>query len=456
MLKQYVQRGMITTALLSFGIIFPRIISFIVLPFFLSHIQLEDFGIWEFYQTFSTLALLIISSCATISLSRFYILYKDDVHKQSASVGNTLLMIIALMGACALILFMTIKLRIITNEFSILTVCNALTYAPFSLILAYLRVRDFLRLHVLFVVAQHLISTALAFIGVMYGYGVYSFFYAASLSTLLYFPFFIRLCMRYWNFSYEIIVLQLAMSFPLLLYNLIYSFCSHADRLAIKYGMGFEILGEYSLLLRFGTMFQFFCMALLDAAPLILFHAHKEERGSELVQKLTFYSIIMVCTVGLYSVIGTYYTIVYWFGAEYTYLAIYAPIFFFPLVILQSGRLIQTVFSLENTTWMVPVISLITSIIQVIGLYSTASSGMIGICCANGIAFLVYCVLSYIFGRGVSRDYSINGKRCVYLLHLFIVCLAILYGIFVYSYAWYWTMIVALSWPIALWIFKIF
>ena len=137
-------------------------------------------------------------------------------------------------------------------------------------------------------------------------------------------------------------------------------------------------------------------------------------------------------------------------------MAIYAPIFFFPLVILQSGRLIQTVFSLENTTWMVPVISLITSIIQVIGLYSTASSGMIGICCANGTAFLVYCILSYIFGRRVSSDYSINGKHCVYLLHLLIAYLAILYGIFVYSYAWYWTIIVALSWPIILWISNIF
>ncbi len=126
MLKEYAKRGIVTTALLSFGIIFPRIISFIVLPFFLSHIQLEEFGIWEFYQTFSTLALLIISSCATISLSRFYILYKDDARKQSVAVGNTLLMIIALISTCALTLFAAVKLNFITNEFSILTVCMRL------------------------------------------------------------------------------------------------------------------------------------------------------------------------------------------------------------------------------------------------------------------------------------------------------------------------------------------
>ena len=50
---------------------------------------------------------------------------------------------------------------------------------------------------------------------------------------------------------------------------------------------GYEILGTYSLLWRFSSIFQFFAIAMLDVWPLILFNAQKEKNFEPLVAKLT-------------------------------------------------------------------------------------------------------------------------------------------------------------------------
>src|SRR5579859_737549 len=104
MLAAYLKRGMNNTITYACASVITRGISFLFLPYFLSHLSLTEFGIWDFWQTFFSLGSLLLSSCAATAMTRFYLLYKDDAAKQAQSVGNMILL--CLVGVIVFVLFL--------------------------------------------------------------------------------------------------------------------------------------------------------------------------------------------------------------------------------------------------------------------------------------------------------------------------------------------------------------
>ena len=78
MLKQYIKKGAYNTFFYSMSSFISRGFSFFFLPYFLSKLTLEEFGIWEFYQTFFSIGTLILTSATASGLTRYYLFFQDQ------------------------------------------------------------------------------------------------------------------------------------------------------------------------------------------------------------------------------------------------------------------------------------------------------------------------------------------------------------------------------------------
>ena len=81
----YLKKSTLTTLVYTACSTIARAINFILLPYFLSKILLSDFGLWDWYQSWINVGVLIGTSVATLSMARFALLYTNDSIKKKSS-----------------------------------------------------------------------------------------------------------------------------------------------------------------------------------------------------------------------------------------------------------------------------------------------------------------------------------------------------------------------------------
>jgi O-antigen/teichoic acid export membrane protein len=147
MLAYYLKRGAYNTLFYGASSAITRAISFLLLPYFLTKLTLEEFGIWDFYQTFFSLGTLLACSCATTAMVRFYLLHQNDPIKKRQAVGNSIALAlgsIILFLIATLVLAYCYKPGLMACNYFVYTLANVVLFACFSVVLAYLRMREFL------------------------------------------------------------------------------------------------------------------------------------------------------------------------------------------------------------------------------------------------------------------------------------------------------------------------
>ncbi len=450
----YVKRGASNALCYGTSSIITRIVSFLFLPYFLSKLTLEEFGVWDFYQTFFSLGTLILSSCAATAMMRYYLFYQNEPAKQQQSIGNALLLTLI---TTALFLFILLSIsyiapHIVNNEYLYITIANICSFSLFSLVLAYLRMREQLWLYCTVFCSQNLLAVALTVLGVHYGFGIKAFFYANCISFLLFIPWFIYLLTRYCAFSVPILKEQMYYSVPLLLNGILYVAFFSIDRFFIQRFWGYETLGMYSLLWRFGAIFQFFSIALMDAWPIVIFNAQKEKNGDILIAKLVTYVCLALTSGALGLIVIARYAIDYWFPYKYHTLIMYLPFFFVPITVLEVSRLLGAGFGLSRQTVYEPIIACMALVVQSLCLICFSFIGLWGILIGNTGAFLLYGFVRY---RGSTNVYShkiINIKDIIHCMFYFMASVIGLQFIFLYAVQWYWIFLVGCTWLYVVWL----
>ena len=455
MLLNYIKRGAYNTLTYTASSVFTRIISFFFLPYFLSKLSLNDFGIWDFYQMFFSIGTLVISSSAATGLTRFYLLYKDDREKQRQAIGNAL----GLTFICSLIfpiiaftLLSFIYSSPLSSNYLAISILNISFFSLFSLILAYLRVKEYLWSYFFIYSGQNLLAILLTVLAIQYGFGINGFFYANGFSFIIFFPFFLSLLFKHWTFSLSLFKEQLKYSIPLLLYSILYGFFFIIDRLVLKNYGGYETLGTYGLLWRFGNIFQFFSIALTNSAYIIFCNAQKEKNSNHLISKLITYFCLALTTVSLITLIGSRFVIGFFLPEQYLYLIYYLPLFFLPLICLEIARLMQIGIQLSNYTVFSPILTIIALGTQCISLFCLQSFGLWGIFIGNAFSFTAFGLANY---RASSILYSqkiINFPKIIKIFCLFILYLSFLHLLFLLNASWYWSILFFTLWPVLLWL----
>ncbi|MEX0940404.1 MAG: glycosyltransferase [Candidatus Babeliales bacterium] len=454
MLAYYLKRSSLNTSVYAGSAIIVRIISFLFLPYFLSKLSLAEFGIWDFYQTLFTIGTLLLSSNAAIGMTRFYLLYKNDIEKQKAVIGNAFCLIILSAIIFMLLIFGYFKFFLKTNidiNYIILSSFNIIVFSFFSLVLAYLRVKEYLKWYFVTFCGQSLIAMILTVIGVSYNFGIESFFYANGFSFLLFSPGFIYILIRNYSFSFSLLKEQLKYSIPLLAYSLLFGLFFSIDRFIIQHYQGYEALGTYALLWRFGSIFQFFSIALMDASPIIIFNAQNETESESLIAKIITYFCMTLTTGCLLSIIGARYAISLFLPQKYFFLIPFLPFFFLPIISLDIARLFQTGVTLSRKTIFSPILTAIALSIQGALLFLTSTYNLNGIFCANIISFIFYGFFGYLTSRQVYSQAIFDINKIKILLSLFFCYVGCFHFLFLFNIPWFLNFIFLASWPLILW-----
>lgn len=452
MLVNYIKRGAYNTFFYGLSSAISRIISFLFFPYLLSRVSLAEFGIWDFYQMFFSLGSTVLTSCASASLIRFYFLYKDDSLKLKQSIGNSYLMVVIGIVVLVIVLFFLNSVTIIPiqNNYLTITFLNICLFSFFALTTAFLRIQEKLITYVLLFAGQSIMATAIMIGGISYGFGINAFFYGNLISLLVFLPFFIIYFAQYWSFSVPLLRQQLRFSIPLLLYSLLYTGFFSLDRFFIKAYCGYETLGSYSLLWRFGILYQFFSIALIDAWPIVSYNADKETNREYILSHLILYYVMVLIFLGLAAVAGSHCLLEWFIPHNYYHLRIYFPLFFLVLVILDCARLFQTSFCISINTNYIPIITAIILLVQ-IGLFMVTSYlntiDLWKVLYINGIAFTLFSGVNYYYGSKFFKNiFDINRMSSIGLLGF--TYFVMMQCVLLLAKPWYWSLIILFSWPI--------
>lgn len=454
MLVKYLKRGICNTTAFGFSAILIRAISFIFLPYFLSHLTLAEFGIWDFYQQFFSLGTQILASCAAISLIRFYLLYQDDSLKQKQATGNAFLFVALCSIVCPLVIIIILPLFNVfptENSYIYITITSIGFFSLFSMVISFLRVQEKLLHYLFFYCGQSLIAVLLTVIGIHYHYGIKAFFYANLFSFFIFSPMFIYYFRNHWQFSVAVFKEQLCYSIPILCASLLYSNFFTLDRFFLKSLSDYETLGIYSLLWRFGAIFQIVSIALMDASPVLFFNAQKEKNSDYIITKMLSYFCIILTSFCLLAVAVARVAIEFIFPFKLHFLITYLPFFFFPLVIIEIARFLQISFGLSKKTFYMPLITIITLLVQSGLLYIFVPWGISGVLLANTCSFIVYALISYWSSKKFTKV-IIESQRILELCVYFMIYLVLLNSTFIGNMHWHYGLLIVASWIIPLWI----
>ncbi|MBI2775498.1 glycosyltransferase [Candidatus Dependentiae bacterium] len=328
---------------------------------------------------------------------RFFLLYQDDPIKQKQAIGNSF--ITAFIGAIIaplLLTFISWKYQLsLSSEYLYIASASIASFTLFSLVLAYHRMKERVTVYLILFCSQNIIATVLTLFGIWAGYKFKALWYANMFSLFLFIPLFFKIWMRYRIYSLQIFKQQLSYSTPLLLYSFIYTSFISLDRWYIQNYLGFEQLGVYALLWRFGALFQFAMIALMDTWPLLIFNAQKEANGLQLIAQLTRVFLLTIGTIGLCGIIGSHFGILFFLPQNYHFLIIYLPSFFIACVALEMARVLQAGFGLTTKTHYIPLIAVAIIPFQSFLLFLAINLGLWGVFFANIFSFFIYGCLSF-------------------------------------------------------------
>jgi O-antigen/teichoic acid export membrane protein len=430
-LGSYLKRSCYNTFVYSFTSIFSKIISFFLLPFVLSRLTLAEFGLFDFYQSFFSLSALVLSSCAATSLTRFSLHFEGDDLKVKQVIGNSFLLVLLSVVAfvCFYIVLVLYLPSIRMHQYLHITIINISLFVLFFHVISYVRAKEFLAPYVILFLSQNLIATLLTVIGIYCNWGIVSFFYGTALSLIIFLPLFFYLLVRYRYFSLSLLREQIIFSVPLLIFSCIHNSFFTIDRFCISSTLGCEHLGLYGLLWRFGQIFQFFSIALVNASHIAFFSAEKE-KNHILFSKMIFYYCTAVVVMNLGVLVGSLLLLDLFFSLEYQYLKVYIPLFFVSIGFFEVARIVQIGFNLAMKNHFVPSVGFCVLLCQAIFLYMGSFVGFWGILCANFFIFFMYTVISFFLLDYAFFHGFIDKKKTGFLLLIFSSFATILqYGI---------------------------
>lgn len=364
-----------------------------------------------------------MGSGASISLIRFYLLYKDDAEKQKQAASNSFL--IGITGSLFLITVLAIlfftSLKNYCDKYAVFTVWAMISFTFFSLLLTYARTKEWLISYALLSAFQSAATSLLIVIGIYYGYGIDSFFVATAITlTFLALPFFF-LFKHYHTFSWPLLKEQLSYSLPLLIYSLLYACFFTIDRFILRYYGGYELLGSYAILWKFGALFQFYAVALIDASPVIFYNAQKEPQSEQLLSKCILYFIVALA-IGCLVCLGSSFIMVdLIIPYHYRFIKEYMSLFFFSLFLIECARVVQCGIGLSMKTMYAPLNVCLTLSIQIIFLALFSSLRIWGILIANTISFFFYIILSYYTTARLYSHRILNQKTLCILIGFFVI-----------------------------------
>lgn len=361
------------TVFYALGEIIPRVVSFIMLPFFTRFLSPSDYGIISYTNS----VLVFLGFLGTLSLNsyvlRFYYEAKSEAEKRS--IIGTAYMAIGLFNLL-LVTICFIALPSIIDRFGIQIPWNPyfklaiLTnfFTSFSTIpLAIYRVRQEANRYIVLSVSRSLLIVAsnILFVIVL-GKGIYGWFVSTLLVSVPYFFIYAGIINKYANFKLSISRLKegLKFSLPLVPGAISFYVLSLSDRIILERNESMTVLGIYNIAVTFTSALGIAIHSGYKALEPEVYNRYGTEGFYTFLRKTQkiYYIVIYLFAIALSFFALEVFEIMtarpYWVGAKYV------PILIIGVILNGQNSFYQCLLTAEKRTKLTGGVSVIGAIVS--------------------------------------------------------------------------------------------
>ena len=361
------------TAFYALGEIIPRVVSFIMLPFFTRYLSPSDYGIISYTNS----VLVFLGFLGTLSLNsyvlRFYYEAKSETEKRSIigtaymAIGlfNLLLVIICFIALPSIIDRFNIqipwnpyfKLAILTNFFT-----------SFSTIpLAIYRVRQEANRYIVLSVSRSLLIVAsnILFVIVL-GKGIYGWFISTLIVSVPFFFIYAGIINKYANFKLSFGRLKegLKFSLPLVPGAISFYVLSLSDRIILERNESIAVLGIYNIAVTFTSALGIAIQSGYKALEPEVYNRYGKDgyytflRKTQKIYYIVVYLFAIILSFFALEVFEIMTAKPYWEGAKYV------PILIIGVILNGQNSFYQCLLTAEKKTKLVGAVSVIGAIVS--------------------------------------------------------------------------------------------
>lgn len=300
---------LISTVLYSLIGLLPSIVSFILLPLYLTIISVDQYGVYVLVNSFSTILGVIMGLKLEAAYRIFYFDQKDEPDKERyLSTLFTFILIISTVTSFIVILFGNYLFKNVFGPevgffpYGFLAVINVFLGSLTVLYAIDCQNRENRLRYVWYSLSASAISICIQYVGiVVFEYGILSFFVSVLISGCLQFAYIVLIGkFKIGKIDREMVNASLKYSVPLIPFLFLLTVEQQMDRFFLKKFHSLELVGIYAILLTASGFFSMLINSLDNAIRPGLFQNLKT---SDTDHDIKYYQLIYVF-ISLAAVIG--------------------------------------------------------------------------------------------------------------------------------------------------------
>lgn len=422
------------TFIYSIGEIFPKMISFLLLPIFTNYLSTEDYGIIS-YTNSIMFFLLVISSLAlnTYLLREYYNIESEEERKNvignvfsTILVFNILLLIVSFVLGPILIKFFNLKipfypyfsLSLLNNFFEVLSIIPLVIFRVKENAIGYVLVNS-ARAALIFLVTYLLIANLdMGVLGNFYGRLIIN-----GIFSLIYF--FIVLKNSKLNLNLVILKKALKFSLPLIPGSIGFLLMSMSDRIILERYVSLSDLGIYSVAYTIAFSLSIVIQGGYRSFEPEIYKEYGKDTFDLFIKKLhgLFMLVVFVLAIGL-TLFSKELLIIMTKG-DFVKGYVLIPIILIGVVATAQNAILGSILIAENKTKISSYATIAGGAISIIfNLFLIPHFGIYSAACATAIA---YSIMNIIIINGISIKVKFAQFDLYSLLYFFIICFCVYY-----------------------------
>jgi O-antigen/teichoic acid export membrane protein len=366
-------RGIFTSTILySLVGILPSIVGFLLLPFFLTVIPAEQYGIYVLINSFSTI-LGVIMGLKLESAYRVFFFEQNDKKKYLGILFTSILMSSTLISLVTILFGDLLFKKVFGADvkffpYGLLAVINILIGSINILYAIDCQNREKRKAYVWYALAASFLSISIQYLGIIvFKHGILSFFVAALITGVVQLGYILSTGkFTIIKIERSIINESLRYSLPLIPFLFLLTAEQQIDRFFLKKYHSLELLGIYALLLTASGFFSVLINSLDNALRPRLFQSLKM---SDPVHDIKYYQKIYVsiAMVAVTGVVLISYILPHWIGnLKYLPLLKSIPLFAMSMIPLVYVRYYAVLFSYKKDSKNLTIIGVVKLIVLIL------------------------------------------------------------------------------------------
>ena len=422
------------TALYAVGEIFPRVISFILLPIFTTYLTTEDYGILSYTSAF-VMFLYVFSSLSLNSfvLRNYFELKTDEERK--LLIGNVFLFIacfnVLILSLIYLLLpklieFYSIKipwdpyfrLAVISNFLEVFTIIPLVLY----------RVKQEALNFVVLSVFRVIFQFSLVYYFVVHlNMGVIGSYYGQLIPLIVFF--FLSWAIIYkhaiFNFNFNQIKLGLKFSLPLLPGAVAYLIMSLSDRIILERHISLMVLGVYNVAVTFSQALNVVIQSGYRALEPEIYKRFNQDNFKGFINQISgyFLSFVYILGIGL----ALFANEVFWFltSSAFHWGSELVPFIIFGVLFAAHNVIFSSVLIAEKNTKSIGISTVIGGFVSiVVNIFMIPYWGVYASAFASALAFFIMDTFLYF---QIKTPISLRNSIICFLLYGIVVLLLLIW-----------------------------